>query len=396
MSRKRKRRGRGGTPEAGALQADNQRTVTGQDVDHDLDHDIEIVDDVNLLGEAVLGEAVAGDASDMVVGADAVADTTPPTSAVHVVESLHESPVAVADSDRTVETLGELLQHAREAKGLSLEEVSARTRIALLTLRHLENDRFSELPAEAYVKGFLRSYGSFLSLDVSMLLRRYEKLSGHVSTPVVEIWDEVDIDRSGLKLWHPGRRTVGIGSAALVVAALAWVFWSQGAVMLGLRPAGELQQIEMQLQREARDGDTPQTSITGLDDAALQEDPEKKADSRQPAATDATPAAVPHGNAANGSTVEDTAPSVPEPPLKPAHLSGAGATTGITSGPVAQPDASVPARSVGDKPRAVADSTTTAKQAVKPQHKPDRKVDRKPDKKPVPAPSPEDAAGPPG
>ncbi|MEN8160200.1 MAG: helix-turn-helix domain-containing protein, partial [Myxococcota bacterium] len=67
-----------------------------------------------------------------------------------------------ADAEPTadVQTLGELLQQARESRGLSVEETSARTRISLKMLGHLENDRFGEFAADAYAKGFLRNYGN--------------------------------------------------------------------------------------------------------------------------------------------------------------------------------------------------------------------------------------------
>ena len=395
MSRKRKRRERDLGSTVGTVQ------------EHDKDHDIEIVDDVNLLGDQV---TAAGETPDTVRAAGLVAPVStstessstsadghsasvevpsqPAISSVHEVESLHESPQAAPEGDRNVETLGELLQHAREAKGLSLEEVSARTRIALLTLRHLENDRFGELPAEAYVKGFLRSYGSFLSLDVSMLLRRYEKLSGHVSAPVAEIWDEVDVGRSRMHVWRPSRRTVAIVGAALVVAALAWVFWSQGAVMLGLRPAGELQKIEMQLEREAQEGETPRTPITGLDDAALQQEPDKATGSAV-GATAPTQAAGTSKSAATQdvqiSTVEDAAPPVPQPPVKPVTATKPQATqqgTATADSPSQQP--------------AAPPVNPAAAAAKKPVLKPAPQPAKAPVKKAAPAPSPEDAAGPPG
>jgi len=386
MSRRKKRRGRG------------QQADARVDTPESQGDGIEIVDDVGVLDgvaaapteatsapapvEPSASGAIDGNAPAAGTEADASASTdVGPTTAspvVHVVEPLHESPPPPGTGERTVETLGELLQHAREAKGLSLEEVSARTRIALPTLRHLENDRFGELPAEAYVKGFLRSYGGFLSLDVAMLLRRYEKLSGHIVTPVAEIWDEVDVNPSRVHLWKPSRRTVALSSAVIVVAALAWVFWSQGAVMLGLRPEGELQQIEMQLQRESRQDGAPQAPITGLDDAALQQE--------------SVPAATP-----TQVSQEDTAPTVPLPPVKSAPTpQGAAAadakpaSTAPEQGAATKPAADAAAS--GDKPAAGAQDTKPV--AKPPAAKPAPKPVEKPKKK-APAPSPEDAAGPP-
>ena len=374
MSRKRKRQSRGIASDASKASEENEAL------------DIEIVDDVGML-DSVNQPAESQPASSpavpepepekspradalasTTVDASAVSDAAPANNAVHVVEPLHVSPPEDHGGDRNVETLGELLQHAREAKGLSLAEVSARTRIALITLRHLENDRFGELPAEAYVKGFLRSYGVFLGLDVPMLLRRYEKLSGHVSTPVAEIWDEVEVRKPSFKVWTPSRRTVALVTGVLVVAALTWVFWSQGAVMLGLRPKGELQQIEMELQREALDGELPQVPVSGLEGAELQQ--EAAVAEEKPLTK--PPAAAPAKNPPQAVVSEDTAPPLPTVPVPAAPQAGAAADTSP------------------EKP------IVTKKPAAKP--KTPRKAPPKPapKKKPAPTPSPEDAAGPPG
>jgi cytoskeleton protein RodZ len=162
-----------------------------------------------------------------------------------------ESAAEPIRSDLNVQTLGELLQEAREARRLSVEEASARTRISILMLRHLENDRFGELPADAYVKGFLRSYGGFLGLDVGMLIRRYETLAGRAVDAAPVIWtEEVEpkTERSG-----PSRRVLLAAAGVVFVPLLAWAFWSQGAARFGLRPKTGLEQIENDLLRPDHD-----------------------------------------------------------------------------------------------------------------------------------------------
>ncbi len=154
-------------------------------------------------------------------------------------------PLVVTDPNRNVQTLGELLQQAREARGLSIEEASARTRIASSMLRHLESDRFGEFDADAYVKGFLRNYGGFLGLDVGMLLRRYEAISGRVverEPELLEVETHVSTRRRSRQS-RPWVWTIVI----IAVAALAWVFWSRAATRLGLRSTPGLEQIENEL-----------------------------------------------------------------------------------------------------------------------------------------------------
>lgn len=66
--------------------------------------------------------------------------------------------------------IGKLLQEKRGALGLSLEETSHQTRISLKYLRALEEEKFSEFPAEVYLLSFLKNYARFLGMDPIPLL----------------------------------------------------------------------------------------------------------------------------------------------------------------------------------------------------------------------------------
>jgi cytoskeletal protein RodZ len=66
--------------------------------------------------------------------------------------------------------LGELLRGAREARGISLEQAEAATRVRRQYLEALEAEDFGRLPGEVYVRGFLRNYARFLGLDPEEVL----------------------------------------------------------------------------------------------------------------------------------------------------------------------------------------------------------------------------------
>ena len=72
------------------------------------------------------------------------------------------------DEDR-VETedlpIGERLRQAREAKGVSLDEIASHTRIPVRHLQHIENGEWEALPAVTYSIGFVRNYGNAVGLD---------------------------------------------------------------------------------------------------------------------------------------------------------------------------------------------------------------------------------------
>jgi cytoskeletal protein RodZ len=75
-----------------------------------------------------------------------------------------------------VDSLGERLRQAREAKGYSLDQVSRDTNIAARYLQGLEEEDFSGFPGEPYILGFLRNYSEYLGLDPQEQLSRYRAL----------------------------------------------------------------------------------------------------------------------------------------------------------------------------------------------------------------------------
>ncbi len=68
--------------------------------------------------------------------------------------------------------IGAALRKARTDRGKSIEEASRETRIRAEYLQALERERFDVLPGDVYVRGFLRSYSSYLGLDPEKVLAR--------------------------------------------------------------------------------------------------------------------------------------------------------------------------------------------------------------------------------
>jgi beta-lactam-binding protein with PASTA domain len=82
--------------------------------------------------------------------------------------------------------LGETLRGAREAKGATLNQAEAVTRVRGKYLRALEEADWGSLPEPLYVKGFLRSYARYLGLDPLTILAQYDRLAaGPRVKPVV-------------------------------------------------------------------------------------------------------------------------------------------------------------------------------------------------------------------
>ena len=75
-----------------------------------------------------------------------------------------------------MESLGDKLKTAREARGLDLEQVCRDTNISIRYLEALETEYFNNFPGEPYIIGFLRTYSSYLDLDVNELISLYRAL----------------------------------------------------------------------------------------------------------------------------------------------------------------------------------------------------------------------------
>src|ERR1700684_558834 len=74
--------------------------------------------------------------------------------------------MAPMDQDRTSGApIGERLREAREARGLSLDDVARQTRIPIRHLEHIQREEWDALPAITYSVGFVRSYANNVGLD---------------------------------------------------------------------------------------------------------------------------------------------------------------------------------------------------------------------------------------
>ena len=74
-----------------------------------------------------------------------------------------------------METIGEYLKSKREARNVTLEEIAEATRIRKAILEAIENDRQDLIPPRVFTQGFLKSYASYLELDESDVVKRYQE-----------------------------------------------------------------------------------------------------------------------------------------------------------------------------------------------------------------------------
>jgi len=102
--------------------------------------------------------------------------------------------------------LGSELRQAREAKGISLTEAGAETRIKEGYLKALETNDWGALPTPVQARGFLRNYAVYLGLDGEQIITRFIQAirsPAAVSPPPLEIEPKGRVIDDGGAVFHP-------------------------------------------------------------------------------------------------------------------------------------------------------------------------------------------------
>jgi cytoskeleton protein RodZ len=69
--------------------------------------------------------------------------------------------------------IGNSLREARERQGLGYPEIELATKIRAKYIRALEEEDFTSIPGDAYIRGFLRTYAEYLGLDGDVYVDEY-------------------------------------------------------------------------------------------------------------------------------------------------------------------------------------------------------------------------------
>ena len=109
---------------------------------------------------------------------------------------------------------GEHLKREREMRGVSLEEVSAATRIAPRCLVALENEQWDQLPGGVFNRGFIRAVARFLGLDEDSLVSEYALETKGRAEPGVVADPPIEPNSRYLEM------TLVIGLAILLIAGV--------------------------------------------------------------------------------------------------------------------------------------------------------------------------------
>ena len=68
---------------------------------------------------------------------------------------------------------GGLLKELREKLGINLKDMASFTKIRKQYFEDIEREKFSSLPAEVYLRGYIMEYARYLSLDPEKVANDY-------------------------------------------------------------------------------------------------------------------------------------------------------------------------------------------------------------------------------
>lgn len=217
---------------------------------------------------------------------------------------------------------GENLRREREMRGVSLEEISAATKISLRFLDAIEREDFTKLPGGIFSRSFIRSYAHYLGLDEERVVAEFQ-LAAQPQT-------DFDLHRMAAGNTTAGRQG---GRTPLIATAIAVVLLVGGYVLF-------------RYAARSAEAPAPPSPVT------VTPKPESPPAAPAPTASGQT-AASPGANPATGEMTPGAASGAPAAATPGAAANPQGApAAGVSSTPQSSPPTGSPA---GTKPAADTD-----------------------------------------
>ncbi|KVL15486.1 helix-turn-helix domain-containing protein [Burkholderia sp. MSMB1826] len=225
--------------------------------------------------------------------------------------------------------VGSRLAQLREAKGWSVDDVSARLKVAPQKLRALEAGDISHLPGVTFALGVVRSYAKMLGVDPEPFAQALRRERGvpevDLSMPASSGTDlprgRVSIPLGGSSRHHPWLWGTGI----VIVAVVAVLMWHTGGDSSSLlaRLKGSDAEHASAASAAAASSSAEEAAANGASAAVANEVPAPAAASAAPAQSiaSAVPApAAPVATAAASQPVAATAAASTAAPAQPASV----------------------------------------------------------------------------
>lgn len=124
------------------------------------------------------------------------------------------------------DSLGDFLRRERELQHISLQDISAATKIQLRFLQDLENDAYDQLPPAPFVVGFLRAYAQCLALDPEEIVAVYHAHYGTPDEPEGQRF--VEHVQPSRPSWRFGWKHLRLSVLLMVVLIIASIWYFAG------------------------------------------------------------------------------------------------------------------------------------------------------------------------
>lgn len=241
-----------------------------------------------------------------------------------------------------VKGFGAMLREARESLGISIGDVSSRTRLSVDQIRAIEEENLERLPEPVYVRAFLRAYAKAIDIDYEPVVNDYVTRCGGGGVRIPEhAPEEAFREVAYYESPRPSRwKFVGLLLLIVVVTLGIWGVYSGTFARLMEADGTEAAKVENGVSEVA-------PNVAPAPEAPKTTAPVEVADASKPAASAAQTAPAPEAAPAAPETASQTTP-----PAAPAE-----APAPVTEAP-AQPAA--PVETPAAAPEAASQTTEAA------------------------------------
>ncbi|GAA3426969.1 helix-turn-helix domain-containing protein [Streptosporangium nondiastaticum] len=136
-------------------------------------------------------------------------------------------------------SIGGSLAEARQAAGMTVGQLSARTRVREALIHAMERDDFSHCGGDFYARGHIRNISKVLGLDPEAMVHEYDELHGGVPLPVraasvFQADKPINIRERRSPNWT---MAMGVALAILVVFGVVKMMGGEETPSADIRPA---------------------------------------------------------------------------------------------------------------------------------------------------------------
>jgi cytoskeleton protein RodZ len=129
---------------------------------------------------------------------------------------------------------GAQLRAAREAAGMSIDDVAQQLKLAPRQVQALEDENFAELPGRTFSRGFLRNYARLLNLDANDLVTHLPDGAHALESPELHSTGTLMAELPSASSSKPGlgRWLIPLVLVGCIVAAAAYEWYRGGLTSL--------------------------------------------------------------------------------------------------------------------------------------------------------------------